>query len=62
VRLAEQAISLGTGAPYADSLFTVVESEVEGQTISLGVAAVDGQVRRVANAFIARDLVFAACG
>jgi hypothetical protein len=62
VRLAEQAISLRTGVPYAASVFTVVDGEVEGSTITLGVAAVDAQVRRVAHAFIARDLVFAACG
>jgi hypothetical protein len=60
--MAEEAVSLVGGEPYAETVFRVLGSAVEGAVIRLDVASVDGRADRLSRAFVARDLVFAACG
>jgi hypothetical protein len=62
VRLAQQGVSLVHDEPYADSVFRVRGSTVEGSGIRLDVEPLDGRADRLSQAFILRDLLFAACG
>ncbi len=61
-RLADQGISLRTDAPYAGSVFRLASFTTEGRDIVLDVAPVDDASRRLQQAFLGRDMIFATCG
>ncbi len=61
VELARTGVSQLTGQPYADSLFRVEESQVDGANLTLEVSPVDDRPRRLFDMVYSRDMTFAGC-
>jgi len=62
LRLAEEANSAVSDAPYAESVLSVLGAAADGPLITLDVAPAEGIARRLSDAWIRRDLPFATCG
>lgn len=61
-RLIEEGDSIRYGAPYRDSLFTLVDAVAEGRLLILAVAPVNDTPQSLFDTVIGRDMVFAICG
>ncbi len=59
--LARDGTSLRVGRPYAEAVFTLDDSHVEGTTLVLDASPVDDMPRRLFQMIQARDMTFAGC-
>jgi hypothetical protein len=60
-KLAETGDSQRVGQPIADALFTVADAHVDGATLTLEAAPVNGRPRHLFDMVFTRDMVFAGC-
>ena len=61
-RLIDEGDSNRYGAPYRDSVFTLVDAAAEAQLLTLDVAPVSDRPQVLFDAVVGRDMLFAICG
>ena len=61
-RLIDEGDSIRYGAPYRDSVFTLVDAAAEAQLLTLDVAPVDDTPQALFDVVVGQDMLFAICG
>ena len=61
-RLIDEGSSIRYGAPYRESVFTIVDAVAEGRQLVLDVALINDRPQALFEAVVGRDLLFAICG